>query len=71
MTVIFVGGVILTSCGTGGTNNMGDNSDDSKDYVAHTVTTLKPNTTYYWKVVADDGKGGMTESDDYSFTTGG
>ena len=34
------------------------------------VTNLKPNTTYYWKVVADDGKGGLTESDDYSFTRG-
>ncbi len=34
-----------------------------------TVTGLKPGTTYYWKVVADDGKTGTAESDVWSFTT--
>jgi len=68
MAVIFVGGLLLTSCGSGTGSS---NSDDGKDYVTHTVTNLQPNTTYYWKVVADDGKGGMTESDGYSFKTGG
>ncbi|WP_129409098.1 fibronectin type III domain-containing protein [Marinitoga lauensis] len=30
---------------------------------------LEPGETYYWKVVAKDGKGGVTSSDIYSFTT--
>jgi len=31
--------------------------------------TLSKGTTYYWKVVAKDGRGGVTESDKWSFTT--
>ncbi len=31
--------------------------------------TLEVNTTYYWKVVAKDGKGGTSESAVWSFTT--
>lgn len=69
VAVIFAGGLIFTSCGSG-TDKTGSNNVDEKNYMTYTVTNLKPNTTYYWKVVADDGKGGMTESDDYSFRTG-
>ncbi|MCC6545172.1 MAG: choice-of-anchor D domain-containing protein, partial [Nitrospirae bacterium] len=68
MAVIFLGGSILTSCGRAADDYSGSRAE-SKDYMTYTVTNLKPKTTYYWKVVADDGKGGMTESDDYSFTT--
>ncbi|GEM_PF-1979448 len=32
-------------------------------------TDLQPNTTYYWKIVAKDNKGGVTEGDKWSFTT--
>lgn len=40
----------------------------------HTNTSYQPgtlasNTTYYWKIVAKDGKGGVTEGDLWSFTT--
>jgi|GEM_PF-351621 len=31
--------------------------------------TLSKGTTYYWKVVAKDGRGGVTESDKWSFKT--
>lgn len=33
-------------------------------------TVLDPLSTYYWKVVAKDGKGGVTEGDVWNFTTG-
>ncbi|GAB6188970.1 hypothetical protein JCM30566_07090 [Marinitoga arctica] len=40
------------------------------DYTNTTYSmVLDTNTTYYWKVVAKDGKGGETSSDIYSFTT--
>lgn len=31
--------------------------------------TLNPSTTYYWKIIADDGMGETTESPVYEFTT--
>ncbi len=31
--------------------------------------TLSKGTTYYWKIVVKDGRGGVTESDKWSFTT--
>lgn len=39
------------------------------DLVSATITGLAPNTTYYWKVVADDGKGGLATSETFSFKT--
>ena len=35
----------------------------------HTETGLNPSTTYYWKVTADDGRGGISSSEIRSFTT--
>jgi uncharacterized repeat protein (TIGR02543 family) len=55
--VVFTGGLFLNSCGGGGT---------SVEYGTSEVQA----GTYYWKVVADDGKGGVTQSDTYSFTVG-
>lgn len=37
--------------------------------ITHTESGLAPNTTYFWKVVVDDGQGGSTESAVFSFTT--
>jgi hypothetical protein len=34
-----------------------------------TVSGLAPGTTYYWKVVSDDGNGGKTSSAVWSFVT--
>jgi len=36
---------------------------------SYTPGTLNSNTTYYWKIVAKDGKGGVTEGPVWSFTT--
>ena len=56
--------ILMASCGGGG----GD-SPPGETNLSHTVTGLKPATTYYWKVSADDGNGGITESDVRSFIT--
>lgn len=52
----------LASCGS----DLGDNKGDK---VVYEVTDLEGNTTYYWKIVAYDGTGNLTESSVYSFTT--
>ena len=36
---------------------------------SYKATGLSSATTYYWKVIASDGKGGITGSDTWSFTT--
>jgi hypothetical protein len=69
IVIIMVTEFIFTSCGSGGGGDGKNNGSDNKNYESYTIN-LQPNTTYYWKVVADDGKGGVTESDTYSFTTG-
>ena len=70
--IIMVTGVIFTSCGSGGQGN-----DSRTPVVLHTsmsygsyTVKLEPNTTYYWKVVGEDGKKGVTESETFSFKTG-
>ncbi len=69
--IIMVTGLIVTSCGSGrtGSNNGNPEPGTSKSYESYTVT-LQPNTTYYWKVVADKGKEDVAESDTFSFKTG-
>ena len=67
--VILLAGFVLTSCGSSEVGNNKSSNNNNKNYESYTVN-LKPNTTYYWKVAVDDGKGGVTESDTYSFTTG-
>jgi Abnormal spindle-like microcephaly-assoc'd, ASPM-SPD-2-Hydin len=64
IALIFVG-TLLTSCGGSGG---GTPSPTTTDQVSPTVT-LTAKTTYYWKVVADDGKGGLATSETFSFTT--
>jgi hypothetical protein len=66
LAVVLVFGILFVSCGGGGD---GGGTAVAEDEVAYTVSSLKGGTTYYWKVVADDGKGGRTESDIWSFTT--
>jgi len=65
IAMIMIAGILLVSCGGGGGGGGGGTSNE----VSYTVSGLKPGTTYYWKVVADDGKGGRTESPVWSFIT--
>ena len=62
---------LIVSCGSGGggTAGGGGNPSPSDINITHTVSGLNSNTIYYWKVKGNDGKGGITESDTYSFIT--
>ena len=54
------------SCSTSSDNTLGESaSDDDETY---TNSDLTSGTTYYWKVVASDIKGGSAESETWSFT---
>jgi hypothetical protein len=68
---LFVIAVMLTMAGT--TFVACSSSDNATQQAATEVTRqvsgLQSGTTYYWKVVANDGNGGVTESDVNSFTT--
>jgi len=52
----------LTSCGGGGVDN------DSSEATAK-VSGLNHSATYYWKVIAEDGRGGSSESEIRRFST--
>lgn len=64
--------VAITACGGGGGGGEGGSGNpitpitDEAQYSAIGLTSA---TTYYWKVTASDGNGGITESATWSFTT--
>lgn len=63
---ILVAGILLmNSCG-GGDNGAATMSIPTG---RSTVTDLESGSTYTWKVVAEDGQGGVSESASWSFTT--
>jgi hypothetical protein len=74
MMVLIIAGTLSSSCG-GGPGGGGSNSihasshATSNNAVYHTVTGLNPDTTYYWKVTADDSNGGISDSEIWSFRT--
>ena len=53
------------SCSTSSDNTLGESASDD---VTYTNSDLTSGTTYYWKVVASDIKGGSAESETWSFT---
>ena len=66
--LVMFSGLIVISCGSGGGGENG-NGFVGPPELSYTVSGLKSNTTYYWKVAAHDGMGGTTESAVRSFTT--
>ena len=53
--------------GTSATPTLVSSNQEDATYAP---TKMSYNTTYYWKVIAIDGKGGITEGDVWSFKTG-
>lgn len=81
LTLLSAATLLLPGCGgggaggapasTGGTPPVADTPPATSEFLQFTnPAALKSNTTYYWKVVADDGQGGITESETRTFTTG-
>ncbi len=62
MIVLLCTGSFLAACGGGGGGSGASND------VTYSASGLAAGTTYYWKVVADDGKGGTAESAVWSFS---
>ncbi len=66
IAALLMTGALFISCGkSSGSDAPATTTAD----MAHQVSGLSSTTTYYWKVVADDGKGGLTSSATWSFTT--
>ncbi len=63
-------GAILAACGGGSDGGSGAGSPPvSTGEINFTASGLSAGTTYSWKVIADDGKNGQTESAVRSFAT--
>ncbi len=58
-------GAVLAACSGGG----GGGGPTPPAEITYTASGLSSGTTYYWKVVAYDGKGGATDSAVWSFST--
>ena len=72
VSILLVISVLLGSCGGAGSDGGGSSNSTTSippSSVTKTVNGLTPSSTYYWKVVADDGQGGVSESDTYNFKT--
>ena len=54
------------SCSKSSEDNLADSS--VSDDETYTTSDLTSGTTYYWKVVASDTRGGSAESETWSFT---
>jgi CSLREA domain-containing protein len=68
--VLLLVGALFTACGGGGGGTTTTPPvTPPAEQVSTTVTGLTANTTYFWKVVADDGKGGLATSDTFTFKT--
>jgi len=74
--VLLLMGTLFTACGGGGGGTPSTTTPPgappgttAADVASTTVTGLAANTTYFWKVVADDGKGLLSTSETFSFKT--
>jgi len=70
LAILMVSGLLVSGCGSGSGDNVAGGGVSASD-ITKTITNLEANTTYHWKVTADDGKGGITDSVTRSFKTAG
>lgn len=69
LAAILAGILMISSCGGGGSSAPARlTGTPPVTPIVFTVTGLPPGTTYYWKIIADDGQGGTSESAARSFT---
>jgi bacillopeptidase F len=66
LVILAAGLLFLASCSSGG----GDPAPAAITYKTYPLTGLDPNTTYFWKVISTDSRGGVAESATWHFTTG-
>jgi hypothetical protein len=68
IAAVLLTGTLFMACTSGGGDD-GAAPVPAAEEMSHTVTGLAPATPYYWKVVADDGKGGISTSGVRSYRT--
>ncbi len=68
IAAIAASGILLTACGSGGNGSAGAGNSVGSS-VIYTVSGLNSGTTFYWKVVANDGNSGESDSVVNSFST--
>jgi len=66
--LIIIGTAVSCSETDGTLNETSSASNNVTSDVTHTTSDLTSGTTYYWKVVASDTRGGSAESETWSFT---
>ncbi len=64
IAITLMTGTLLTACG----HRSGESGENVETFTVS--EPLKEKTTYFWKVIAEDGRGGRSESEVRSFTTG-
>lgn len=64
--IIILSAGLLVACGGGGGGS--STPPPTVNETSYTAGGLTNGSTYYWKVSAEDGKGGATESDAWSFS---
>jgi hypothetical protein len=69
--LLVIGGLIILNACSNAANEASTPPEDNLTVTAisYTVNGLSSQTTYYWKVIVDDGRGGVTESTVRSFST--
>ena len=63
--LVIIVGTTLVSCSASSSNG----PQPSDVAISRQVSGLQNSTTYYWKIIASDGNGGVTESDVSTFST--
>jgi hypothetical protein len=68
IAVLLISGMAVTACSKKSSSESTVGIDPAT-LITKTVSGLTPAKQYYWKVVVDDGKGALVESETRSFTT--